>query len=235
MNKLQKIILCFIIGILFSFLRFIFPKHPLPYQIIPMTWEIDLLFFTPWTTAEALVKNQLCTTAINGSYFEYGQKGNFLPAGIWETNGEKVYQTERKENDVNLTNTIYFQKSPFEVTFYFDQQPTERERKEKETWIFFNAGPRLLQDSSINEQLQKGLSHRSYPTQRTVIAKKESQTFLLLFKGKTTLMEVAQELKKQNFESAINLDGGPSTSFASSKMHEQFNEKKVLPIFFCIK
>ena len=48
-------------------------------------------------------------------------------------------------------------------------------------------------------------------------------------------MEVAQELKKQNFESAINLDGGPSTSFASSKMHEQFNEKKMLPIFFCIK
>ena len=235
MNKLQKIILCFIIGLLFFFLRFIFPSQTLPYQIIPMTWEIDLLFFTPWTTAEALVKNQLCTTAINGSYFEYDQEGHFLPAGIWETNGEKIYHTERKENDVNLTNTIYFQKEPFKVTFYFDRQPTESEKKEKETWIFFNAGPRLLQDSSINEQLQKGLSHRSYPTQRTVIAKKESQTFLLLFKEKITLMEVAQELKKQNFESAINLDGGPSTSFASSKMHEQFNEKKVLPIFFCIK
>ena len=92
-----------------------------------------------------------------------------------------------------------------------------------------------MHDSSINEQLKKGLSHRSYPTQRTVIAKKESQTFLLLFKEKITLMEVAQELKKQNFESAINLDGGPSTSFASSKIHEQFNAENVLPIFFCIK
>ena len=44
-------------------------------------------------------------------------------------------------------------------------------------------------------------------------------------------MEVAQKLKKQNFESAINLDGGPSTSFASNTMHEQFNAEKILPIF----
>ena len=234
MNKQQKLILCFIIGILFFFLRFVFPSQALPYQNIPMTWEIDLLFFTPWTTAEALVKNQLCTTAINGSYFEYDQEGNFLPAGIWIENGEATYHTEPKPDDVNLHNVLHFQSSPLTIEWYFDQANIIH-KKEWEIWIFFNAWPRLLQNSSINEQLQKGLSHRSYPTQRTVIAKKEHQTFLLLFKEKITLMEVAQELKEQNFESAINLDGGPSTSFASSKIHEQFNAEKILPIFFCIK
>lgn len=85
----------------------------------------------------------------------------------------------------------------------------------------------------MNEELPKGLSHRSYPTQRTVIAKKEHQTFLLLFEEKVALKDLAEELKKQGFERAVNLDGGPSTSFASET--EQFNSEKLLPIFFCIK
>lgn len=89
-----------------------------------------------------------------------------------------------------------------------------------------------MKDSSVNEDLEKGLSHRSIPTQRTILAQKGNQTFLLLFEEKVILKDLAEGLRKQGFDRAINLDGGPSSSFASET--KQFNAEKVLPIFFCI-
>ena len=84
----------------------------------------------------------------------------------------------------------------------------------------------------MNEDLPKGLSHRSIPTQRTILAQKGNQTFLFLFEEKAILKDLAEELRKQGVDRAVNFDGGPSSSFASET--EQFNSEKVLPIFFCI-
>ena len=211
--------------------RFCFSPQTLPHHTFPLTWNVELLFFNTWTTAQELITTHRCKTAVNGSYFDYDENGNFLPAGIWVENGEATYHTEPKSDDVNLRNVLHFQSSPLTIEWYFDQANIIH-KKEGETWIFFNAWPRLLKDASVNEELQKGLSHRSIPTQRTILAQKGNQTFLLLFEEKVTLKEVAEELKKQGFERAVNLDGGPSSSFASET--EQFNSEKLLPIFFCI-
>lgn len=231
MNKQQKLILCFIIGILFFFLRFCLSPQKLPHHTFPLTWKVELLFFNTGTTAQELISTHRCKTAVNGSYFDYDGNGTFLPAGIWVENGEATYHTEPKPDDVNLRNVLHFQSSPLTIEWYFDQANIIH-KKEGETWIFFNAWPRLLKDASVNEELPKGLSHRSIPTQRTILAQKESQTFLLLFKEKATLKDLAEELRKQGFDRAVNLDGGPSSSFASET--ERFNSEKILPIFFCI-
>ena len=219
------------IGMICLIWRFCFSPQTLPHHTFPLTWNVELLFFNTWTTAQELITTHRCKTAVNGSYFDYDENGNFLPAGIWVENGEATYHTEPKSDDVNLRNVLHFQSSPLTIEWYFDQANIIH-KKEGETWIFFNAWPRLLKDASVNEELQKGLSHRSIPTQRTILAQKGNQTFLLLFEEKVTLKEVAEELKKQGFERAVNLDGGPSSSFASET--EQFNSEKLLPIFFCI-
>lgn len=81
------------------------------------------------------------------------------------------------------------------------------------------------------------LSHWSFAFPRTILAKNEKdQLFLVLFLKGKTLDAAAQVLKISGFSNAINLDGGPSTAFTSSRWwHQGFHEETLLPIFFCVK
>ncbi len=81
------------------------------------------------------------------------------------------------------------------------------------------------------------LSHWSFAFPRTILAKNEKdQLFLVLFLKGKTLDAAAQVLKISGFSNAINLDGGPSTAFTSSRWwHQGFHEEMLLPIFFCVK
>lgn len=188
----------------------------------------ELLFFKKGSTAQKLINENRCKIAANGSYFGIDEQKNFFPAGIW-LDAENTRNIQSK--DPNLQNTIRFFQKTGKADFFFGQTFAEQ----IPGTVIFNAGPRLLQNKKANPQLTNQISHRKKSVPRTIIAKNEkNQTFLLLFQSNITLEKLTHELTKLKITDAINLDGGPSTSFAEkSSFGKKFQAEELLPIFFC--
>lgn len=197
--------------------------------IVPLTPNTQLLFFSTGTTTQTLTQTNRCTTAINGSYF--GRSWEiFFPAGErFTTTGTITYK--KKENpDQNLWETLVFDHSKGEVKLFI----ADGEELTTGSQVF-NAGPRLLKSWLQNPALTTQISHRSTPHPRTILAQNESQTYLILFKNKTTLSKTTQRLLAHSFQNAVNLDGGPSTSISSTQAQLlDFNNQEKLPIIFCL-
>lgn len=191
--------------------------------------DAELLFFEQGITAQELIESKRCEIAVNGSYFGKDERGLFFPAGIWlsDTSYKNTPST-----DLNLQNTIRWDQNVWKAEFFFDQPSSEAF-----SWaVVFNAGPRLLKNGGINSDLDRWISHRKREVPRTVILKdKHGQPFLFVFKKGISLIDLAKLLQDQGFVDAINLDGGPSTSFAHQGIFKRnFNINERLPIFFCI-
>lgn len=199
---------------------------------IPLKEHTELLFLPQGSTTKAVQKAFNCDFAVNGSYFWWKENGDFYPAGIWYENGQKTFSRENRPFDANLTNTIRFYQNTKKADFFFEQAETE-----SISWtITFNAWPRLVQNNTINPELEQAISHWNITFWRTVLAKKRDQTLLVLFRKGITLHDTALWLQEQGFHDAINLDGGPSMALTSrSFFNPSFNEEKLLPIFFCVK
>ena len=198
---------------------------------IPLEWNVELFLFTWWKTSYKVLKENNCTTVVNGSYFWYDENRNFIPAWIWYENWEKLYSRDNHPFDPNLTNIITFYPEKASFNFLFDKWLENSEW----SWISFNAGPRLLQKNQINKNLWKDISHRKYNVPRTIISKKSDKYYINIFKKWISLENSAEYLKEKWFSDAINLDWWPSTSISSKKLYiKNLKENKKLPIFFCI-
>lgn len=197
--------------------------------IVPLTPNTQLLFFSTGTMTKTLTQTNHCTTAINGSYFGRSW-ATFFPAGErFTTTGTITYK--KKENpDPNLWESLVFEQSKGEVKLFI----ADGEEIATGSQVF-NAGPRLLKSWLQNPALTAQISHRNTPHPRTILAQNGSQTYLILFKNKTTLSKTAQRLLAHSFQNAANLDGGPSTSISSAKPWIlDFNNQEKLPIIFCL-
>lgn len=197
------------------------------FVIFPLQW-VSLLFFEKGKTAEELIASGKCRIAANGNYFGIDEEKKFFPAGNWFTEDVNL---QVETTDPNLQNTIRFFQNSWKADLFFEQ--TEAERLSGS--VVFNAWPRLLQSGKVNNQLDQQISHRKQEVPRTVLVKDgNDQTFLFLSKKGITLADLAKELQTLGFQAAINLDGGPSTSFAKTGLFAQkFQADEVLPLFFC--
>ena len=232
-NYFLRIFLLFacIFVIVFGVFYFFFQKQH--FVKVPIRWTIQLFSFQTWTTAKKLLNEEGCSAVGNAFYFDYDTERNFIPAWILVQDG--VYISPWKEKfstDPNLQNTIFFDTEQGNFQFFFDQQ-LQSVSDFKNWQIGFYSGPWIIKNGKVNEQLQQNISHWSYPTQRTLLAQKWNQTFLLFYKERSSLWAIAETLQSY-YDNVINLDGGPSTSFIL-KNGESFNENKILPFFFCVK
>lgn len=129
------------------------------------------------------------------------------------------------QEDVNLTVKVNYDEDEHEASIWNNDEGT----------LWFYAGPQILTDGMISEEIKKNQSHRVGRHERTFFMIQEDGTPVLGFSPKAmSLKDLATRIQRspipQGKFDVINLDGGSSTSFKSSDY--QFNEKKILPWFF---
>lgn len=128
------------------------------------------------------------------------------------------------EEDVNLT-----------VKVGYDEETHTAAVGSSDGTLGFYAGPQILDDGMISEEIKKRQSHRVGAHERTFFLIQGDGTPVLGFTPKAmSLGDLATRIQRspipQGKFDVINLDGGSSTSFKSSEF--AFNEKKTLPRFF---
>lgn len=199
--------------------------------IIPLNTSTQLIFITSGSTTKQILKDFDCDSVANGSYFGSDEKGNFFPAGEWiVTSWDVLYQTNLNP-DPNLQETLALRQKSDKVSFFLSSWS-----KVEPGSVIFNTGPRILKSEVANPALWENISHRNWQFPRTILAQKNGETSLIIFKNPITLSDTRTILKKLWYENAVNLDGWPSTALSSKNAKfESFNENTKLPIFFCIK
>ncbi len=178
------------------------------------------------------------SAAINASYFGWHDDGSYFPAGVWYDNGFLVSPQSIPQKDINLQVLGYYNSG---VLQFFDNNTIDLSTISQTTpGMYFNAGPWLVKDGSINPDIVKSRSHRQSKTYRTAILRKnDGQIYFLIATAKIDLPQFivftyqSNLIKKGEKFDLVNLDGGSSTSLRSPKL--KYNATKRLPLFIGIK
>lgn len=184
-------------------------------------------------------KNQLTNsgntncTVINGTYFGTTTGNQFEPAGEFVFyNGintqETINSTINPTDDINLGVHVTYKNTNNESSFNEETRPVR--------WVWFWAGPMIIEDGEVNRKLTEDTSHRNTPYSRTfMIQLADHTTVLWISKAKTKLSDLGAQLNtifKGQIISVVNLDGGPSTALENDKI--SVNTQKKLPLWFSI-
>lgn len=223
------------LGSSFSLQEFLYPHKVYPsgtvvlhdrlhgvYLIKPK--KRSFVFDTRGTTAQTLLTTHTgATMVVNGSYFGYSG-GLFVPAGIYTSDPSPVDPThcERDKNICELLNLDSLSFTSFQPVV---KTPT------------VSAGPTLLNKGKIPEEIANRYSHRQTKAYRTALLNTKRWPLFVVTKKQYTLPRLATYIHKLFGNiSAINLDGGSSTSLASLDDTATFerNNQKRLPTFFVL-
>jgi hypothetical protein len=179
------------------------------------------IFVASGSSVRSLQAETSAKYVINWSYFWKNASGDFFAAGTLGKDGVSDFYSSYC-SDVNLC-------SRFDIDT-LEIQPTIETKgyngNRRSGW------PRLVQNGVINKDLENNRSHRQRKTTRTAIISGPTPYFIFSTTGYTLEDFASNIIKFFPNSSAINLDGGSSTSFYSEEFAR--NSRKLLPEFFLL-
>ena len=200
----------------------------------PRTQGLTSSFLSRGSTAWSLINTtDTSCTAINGFYFgKWVEWDLFQPAGSvtfykWlAKQSNLIPSTTNPDDDINLWVQVFYNSLNNNVSF---NTPIKISHG-----VSFFAWPMMIENSIINPDITKKISHRSSAHYRTFLIQDDKNKAIFgISKQKISLYDLSIKLSqiiKWTSYSVVNLDGGSSTAIATSGYN--FNSSKNLPSRF---
>lgn len=200
--------------------------------------KFSFQFYQQWNSISSLIKNNTCTALLNWTYFGYAQGGGYFPAWVWYEYGSFVREPYQPATDKNLqvllasnwTTIDTFDNDSFDFTKMIQQTNTA-------SW-YVNAGPWLVRNGVINNDIVRNRSHWQRETTRVGVVKNPDGTVHFLVATQPISLPQFIVFSHNAWIGSwsfqfVNLDGGSSTSLYTP--YNSYQSRKILPSFICIQ
>jgi Phosphodiester glycosidase len=189
------------------------------FEEIPIQYLSTHFFPQGRTATQTLAELKDCKAVVNGSYFWYTDqtKSTYIPVGVWNENEFTWASFDDPNLQILVSATGWY--------IYAHQSTNQQDCKNPERC--FSAGPMMIEKGIVNPAIKENISHRTGNYPRTV---------LVISSKRTSLNVLSQQIIRNYGDDilfAVNLDGGPSTSFIYGEM--AYNTETVLPVWLCLR